>query len=108
MKPPSFSGKGSVRTFLAKFDNCVRYNRWLDREKLHYLTNALEDPAAQVLRDLQSDEAMSYRELRSTLVRSSSGEEHGITNKANSRPRTVKLRSDFRKRDGSVHSRNES
>ena len=69
MKPPSFSGKGSVRTFLAKFDNCARYNRWLDRKKLHYLTNALEDPAVQVLWDLQSDGPMSYRELRATLVR---------------------------------------
>ena len=68
-KPPSFSGKGSVRTFLAKFDNCARYNGWLDREKLHYLNNALEDPAKQVLRDLQSDGAMSYRELRATFVR---------------------------------------
>ena len=26
MKPPCFSGKGSVRTLLAKFDNCARYN----------------------------------------------------------------------------------
>ena len=31
--------------------------------------NALEDPAAQVLWDLQSDEAMSDRELRATMVR---------------------------------------
>ena len=63
MKPPSFIGKESVRTFLAKFDNCARYNRWLDREKLHYLINAFEDPGAQVLWNLQSDGAMSYREL---------------------------------------------
>ena len=69
VKPPSFSGKGSVRTFLTKFNNCVRYNRWMDREKLHYLTNALKDPAAQVLWDLQSDGAMSYRELRATRLR---------------------------------------
>ena len=69
MKPPSFSGEGSVRTFLAKFDSCARYNRWLDRNKLHYLTDALEDPAAQVLWDVKSDGAMSYRELRATLVR---------------------------------------
>ena len=41
----------------------------MDREKLHYLTNALEDPAAKVLWDLQSDGAMSYRELRASLVR---------------------------------------
>ena len=68
MKPPCFSGKGSVRTFLAKFDNCRRYNRWSDREKLHYFTNALEDPAAQVLWDLQSEGAVSYRDLRASLV----------------------------------------
>ena len=75
MKPPNFSGKGSVRTFLAKFDKCARYNRWMDREKLHYLTNALEDPATQVLWDLQSDGAMSYRELRATFVRVYGSEE---------------------------------
>ena len=69
MKPPSFSGKGSVRTFLAKFDNCARYKRWMDPEKLHYFTNAVEDPAAQVLCDLQSDGTMSYREFPATLVR---------------------------------------
>ena len=68
MKPPSYGGKGSVRMFLAKFDNCSRYNRWSDREKLDYLTNAMEDPAAQVLWYLQSDGAVSYRDLRATLV----------------------------------------
>ena len=31
--------------------------------------NALEDPPAQVLWDLQSDGAMSYRELRATWMR---------------------------------------
>ena len=68
MKPPSFSGKGSVRTLLAKFNNCARYNRWSDREMLHYLTNALGDPAAQVLLDMQSEGAVPYRDLRATLV----------------------------------------
>ena len=68
MKPPNFNGMGSVRTFLAKFDNCARYNRCSDREKLHYLTNALEDPATQVLWDLQPKGAVSYRDLRATLA----------------------------------------
>ena len=44
------------------------YNRWFDREKLPYLTIALKDPAAQVLWDLQSDGAVSYRYLRATLI----------------------------------------
>ena len=68
MKPPNFSGNGSVRTFLAIFDNCAKCNRWSDREKLHYLTNALEDPAAQVLWDLQSEGAVSYLDLRAIMV----------------------------------------
>ena len=54
MKPPSFNGKGSVMTFLAKFDNFGEYNGWFEKEKFHYLTNALEDPVAQILWDLQS------------------------------------------------------
>ena len=68
IKPPRFSGKGSVRTILAKFDNCARYNRWSNQEKLHYLTDALEDPAAQVLWDLQSKGAVSYRDLRAIMI----------------------------------------
>ena len=47
MRPPSSDGKGSVRTFSTKFDNCALYNRWTETERLHYLVNCLEDPAAQ-------------------------------------------------------------
>ena len=36
-------------TFLAKFDNCASHNKWTDEEKLHYLANLLENPAAQIL-----------------------------------------------------------
>ena len=68
MKPPSFNGKGSVMTFLAKFDNCGKYNGWSEKEKFHYLTNPLEDPAAQVLWDLQSHGAVSYKKLRAILL----------------------------------------
>ena len=67
MKPSCFSGKGSVLTFLAKFDNFTRYHERSNREKLHYLTNALEDPAAQILWDLQAVGKVSYKELRDTL-----------------------------------------
>ena len=68
MKPPSFNGKRSAMTFLAKFDNCGKYNGWSEIEKFHYLKNALEDPAAQVLWDLQSHDAVSYKKLRAMLV----------------------------------------
>ena len=49
MKPPSFGGKCSVRTFLAKFDNCALHNGWTANEKRHYLTNCLEDPVGQIV-----------------------------------------------------------
>ena len=54
MRPPSLDGRGSVWIFLAKFDNCALHNRWTESEQLHYLTNCLEDPAAQILWDLRS------------------------------------------------------
>ena len=46
MKTPSFDGS-SVRTFLAKFENCALHNRWAESKQLHYLANCLEDPAAK-------------------------------------------------------------
>ena len=67
MKPPNFDGRGSVLTFLAKFDNCAAHNKWTDEKKLHYLANSLEDPAAQVLWDMQG--CGSYKDLRRTLRR---------------------------------------
>ena len=67
MKPPNFDGRGSVLTFLAKFDNCAAHNKWIDEEKLHYLANSLEDRAAQVLWDMQG--CGSYKDLRQTLRR---------------------------------------
>lgn len=69
MKPSSFNEKGSVMIFLAKFDNCGEYSGWSEKEKFHCLTNALEDPAAQVLWDLQSHGAVSYKKLRAILVK---------------------------------------
>ena len=69
MKPPSFNGKGPVLTFLAKFDNCGEYKGWTEKERLHYLTNALENPAVQVLWDLQSGGAVTYKRLRAILVK---------------------------------------
>ena len=54
----NFDGRGSVLTFLAKFDNCAAHNKWSDEEKWHYLANSLADPAA-ILWDMQG--CRSYR-----------------------------------------------
>ena len=54
-------------TFLAKFDNYAAHNEWIDEEKLHYLANSLENPAAHVLWDMQG--CGSYKDLRRTLRR---------------------------------------
>ena len=67
MKPPSFDGRGSVRTFLAKFENCALHNRWAEGEQLHYFTNCLEDPTAQILWDLRSGGSCTFHDLRRTL-----------------------------------------
>ena len=68
MKPPRFDGRGSVLTFLAKFDNCASdNNKWTDEEKFHYLANSLEDPAAQVRWDMQGCGSSSYKDLRRKL-----------------------------------------
>ena len=61
MKPPNFDGRGSVLTFLAKFDNCTAHNKWIDEQKSHYLANSLEDPAAQVPLEMQG--CGSYKNL---------------------------------------------
>ena len=52
VKPPTFDDKGSVHTFLAKFENFATYNRWSENDKLRYLMYSLEDSAAYVQWDL--------------------------------------------------------
>ena len=69
IKPPRFDGRGSVLMFLAKFDNCASHNKWIDEEKLHYLANSLEDPAAQILWDMHGCGSSSYKDLRRKLRR---------------------------------------
>ena len=76
MKPPRFDGRGSVLTFLAKFDNCASHNKWIDEEKLHYLANSLEDPAAHILWDMQGCGSSSYKDLRLKLRRIYGSDDH--------------------------------
>lgn len=44
-----------VTTFLHKYDNCVRYNRWSDDDKVSHLRDSLHGPAAQLLWELPDD-----------------------------------------------------
>lgn len=37
-----YRGDTSLETFLAKFENCSRYLNWNERDRLFYLSNALE------------------------------------------------------------------
>ena len=67
MRPTFFDGKGSVRTFLAEFDNCATHNRWTETVRLHYLANCLEDPAAQILWKLRSGDSYTFGDLKRTL-----------------------------------------
>ena len=66
MKPHSFSGKGSVLTFLAKFDIVRGVIDGLTA-KSYTITPNVGRSAAKVLWDLQSDGAVSYPNLRATL-----------------------------------------
>ena len=68
MKQPNFDGRG-----FAKFDNCAAHNKWNNEEKLHDLTKSLEDPAAQVLLDMQG--YGSYKDVRRTLRRIYGGDD---------------------------------
>jgi len=49
IKLPTFDGKLSLESFLAKLQNCSHYYNWTDREKICHLKAALEGPAAQIL-----------------------------------------------------------
>ena len=62
MKPSSFDDRGSVLMFLVKFDNRSSHNKWADEEKLHYLINSLEDPAAQILLDMEGYDSSTYKD----------------------------------------------
>ena len=42
-------------TFLAKYSNCVKYNRWSDEERGVFLRDSLTGNASQVLWETSSD-----------------------------------------------------
>ena len=51
LKLGTYNGSTCLKTFLAKFENCLDYYDWDDRERLCYLRASSEGPAGQVLWD---------------------------------------------------------
>ena len=60
MKPEKFDGRSSFETFIYMFENCSKYNRWDEEDKVAHLRWSLTDIAAQLLWDT---EHLSYRQL---------------------------------------------
>ena len=60
MKPDKFDGKGSFESFLNSFENCARYNRWEEEDRIAHLRWSLTGMAAQLLWD---SEGSSYGQL---------------------------------------------
>src|SRR6218665_2051557 len=63
MKPGKFDGTGSLESFLAQFDVCVRHNSWTDMDKVDFLRCSLEKAATQLLWDFGSRVDVSYAQL---------------------------------------------
>jgi len=55
IKPPIFTGEGSLEIFLAKMKNCAKYYEWSDCERICHLKAALHGTAAQLLWQLADD-----------------------------------------------------
>ena len=51
IKLGTYSGTGSLETFLAKFNNTASYIGWTERDRLYHLCSCLEGAAGQVLWD---------------------------------------------------------
>ena len=47
----TYDGSTCLETFLARFDNCVRYFKWNEEDKLFQLCASLSGPAGQILWD---------------------------------------------------------
>jgi len=51
LKLGTFDGSKCLKTFLAKFENCLDYYEWTEKETLCHLRASLEGLAGQVLWD---------------------------------------------------------
>lgn len=60
MKPEKFDGRSSFETFIYMFENCCKYNRWDEEDKVAHLRWSLTGIAAQLLWDTEN---LTYRQL---------------------------------------------
>ena len=64
MKPEKFDGHSSFETFIYMFENCCKYNKWGEEDKVAHLRWSLTGIAAQLLWDT---EHLSYSDLMEKL-----------------------------------------
>ena len=69
MKAPVFNGKGSLETFLAQFEICSTFNKWIEAEKSAHLKCSLLDGAGQLIWDSKHPNELGYEELTDKLRR---------------------------------------
>jgi len=50
-----YDGSVPLETFLAKFQNCARYNEWSPDERGVFLRDSLTGPASQILWEVSND-----------------------------------------------------
>jgi len=60
MKPEKYNGQTSIETVFVQFNNCCKYNRWGEEDKLAHLRWSLTGSAAQLLWD---SDGLTYKQL---------------------------------------------
>jgi hypothetical protein len=64
MKPDKYDGRTSFESFIYMFENCSRYNRWNEEDKVAHLRWSLTGIAAQVLWDTDD---LTYQQIEEKL-----------------------------------------
>jgi len=66
----TYSGNTSWNGYKEHFERVAAINRWItDAEKVQYLTISLENPASDILRDVNQKSENAYSDISSALVR---------------------------------------
>ena len=60
VRPDKYDGTTSLETFLVKFENCVEFNQWSEKERVAHLWTSPQKEAAQLL---WSAHGLTYAEL---------------------------------------------
>ena len=67
IRPRTFDGSGSFKTFWAHFENCAAYNRWTEADQLAHLKASLTGDAGQVLWDSDAAATDTFAKLIALL-----------------------------------------